>query len=372
VKRDQETKKFFSSNSDWRKKAKEAFESVGLPSRKLERWKYTVINSDFNFRSGSMRETELIDLPRENDDYLKITRLSDLSEEKLAEIFSDIFNPKAHPMANFNTAYCESGFLIEIKKTLEDPLELNLSSGVSRIFLKINPGCAVKLIEKSAQNLGADSNHLMQCYLAEGASLKYCKILQSGEANLDHVEISAVHVTQEKNTYFQPCVWVNKNSGQSRLDISANLIGEGAKFYSLGAYDLSGKSHVDWHTEVFHRASNTSSEMRAKGILREESVGVFYAEAEGLPGNINISAHQKNHNLLLGDKASIFTQPVLKIHTDQITCTHGATVGQLDEAALFYLQSRGIPEWEAKNMLTEGFLENILIELRENFGERIL
>ncbi|MDE0756260.1 MAG: SufD family Fe-S cluster assembly protein, partial [Woeseiaceae bacterium] len=146
----------------------------------------------------------------------------------------------------------------------------------------------------------------------------------------------------------------------TRNDIVAIIEGAGASVNLTGLYLASGAQHIDNHTRVEHRVGPAVSHEEYRGILNGRSRCVFNGQAVVFEGADGTDANQANHNLLLSDQAEIDTKPELEIYADDVKCSHGATVGQLDETALFYLRSRGLDTTEARRLLTQAFAANIL------------
>jgi Fe-S cluster assembly protein SufD len=163
----------------------------------------------------------------------------------------------------------------------------------------------------------------------------------------------------------------------ARNDINIVLDAEGAGCTLNGLFMVGGRQHVDFHTRVDHAKPNGSSEEVYKGILDGRARGVFNGRVKVHPGAQKTDAQQSNKNLLLSRDAEIDTKPELEIYADDVKCAHGATVGQLDEHALFYLRSRGIGESQARGLLTYGFAREILdrmhlTSLRDKLTEKLL
>lgn len=153
---------------------------------------------------------------------------------------------------------------------------------------------------------------------------------------------------------------VTLGSAIARTDIYVDLAEPGAAVELNGLYVTSGSRHSDCHTRVDHRAPHTNSTEEYRGILDGRSRGVFNGKAVVHPDAQQIDAHQSNSNLLLSESAEVDTKPELEIYADDVKCSHGATVGQLDESALFYLRSRGIGEDVARGLLTFAFAESVI------------
>jgi Fe-S cluster assembly protein SufD len=159
----------------------------------------------------------------------------------------------------------------------------------------------------------------------------------------------------------------------ARHDVDVNLDGRGAWFVSRGVFALRGRQHADTHLDIRHEARDTASDVVWRGVADQRSRGVFHGAITVAPGADGADASLSNKNLLLSPHAEIDTQPVLEIHADEVKAAHGATVGQLDEHALFYLRSRGLPPESARNLLIAAFCSAALGDmpfpgLREHLG----
>jgi Fe-S cluster assembly protein SufD len=162
-----------------------------------------------------------------------------------------------------------------------------------------------------------------------------------------------------------------------RHDLHAQLRGDEARLDTRGVFVLRGRQHIDTQLSIRHQALNTASESTWRGVADERGRGVFRGAivvAEGADGS---DANLSNKNLLLSALAEIDTKPELEIYADEVKAAHGATVGQLDERALFYLRSRGLPHAEARALLTTAFCRAVFASLpnetlREHFSDALL
>jgi Fe-S cluster assembly protein SufD len=162
-----------------------------------------------------------------------------------------------------------------------------------------------------------------------------------------------------------------------RHELTADVLGDRARFNTRGVFALTGRQHVDTQLEVHHKARDTASEALWRGIADGRSRGVFRGAIVVAEGADGTDASLSNKNLLLSGSAEIDTKPELEIYADEVKAAHGATIGQLDERSLFYLRSRGIPLVEARSLLTLAFcraaLESLPNEaLREHLGDLLV
>ncbi len=200
------------------------------------------------------------------------------------------------------------------------------------------------------------SNSLTDIYLEDGAILHHTRA-QKESANAFHV--SNIRVWIERNARFDG---LSTMTGGiiTRNDLNIVLNGEGGEAILNGLYLLNDKQHADNHTLVEHRAPNCQSNQYYKGILNGSSHGVFNGKIHVFPIAQQTNSYQLNKNLLLGKHCVIDTKPQLEIFADDVKCTHGATIGQLNEEEIFYLQSRCISREAAVKMLARGFVDDLL------------
>jgi len=273
-----------------------------------------------------------------------------------------------HGFAAMNSAFVGDGALVEVAPgvQLEKPIELLFVSGCSgegflslpRNLVILGEGSQCSIIERHI-SFGAErslSNSLTEIILDKNATLNYCCAQDQAErtfhvgglfARLAHsAKLKATTVTVGK-------AWVRNDA---RIDLDA----EGAHANLDGVYLAFGRCHVDNHTHISHNAPECTSRECYKGVLGDRGHAVFHGRIVVQPNAQKTDSEQSNQNLLLSADAQIDTKPQLEIYADDVKCAHGATVGQMDEAALFYLVSRGVDRETARRMLTQAFAAEIL------------
>ena len=187
--------------------------------------------------------------------------------------------------------------------------------------------------------------------------------------------ISATHVRADRDARYESFL-LTTGAGLSRNEIEVVLDGSGASCRLDSGYLVRGRQHVDNTTEIIHAKPHTTSAEVYKGVLDDQARGVFQGRIVVEKGAQKSDGHQLNKTILLSDRAEIDTKPELEILADDVKCSHGATAGELDDAALFYLRARGIDLADARRMLVEAFigdtLENLSDEsVRAAFARRI-
>ena len=273
-----------------------------------------------------------------------------------------------HPFAALNTAFMGDGAFIHLKRraVLARPLHLLFVSSASQPDCIMHPrvlivgevasrACVVESFVSLRDGVYFN-NPITEIMLKPGACVEHYKI-QRESAQAYHV--STIHVEQEHDTQFTSHA-VSLGARLSRTDINARLRSEGATCQLNGLFLASGHQHVDFHTAVDHISPAGTSDEYYKGILDGRARGVFNGRVYVHPDAQQTDAHQKSFNLLLSNHAEIDTKPQLEIYADDVKCSHGATVGQLDERMLFYLRSRGIDEAQARALLIFGFAADVL------------
>ncbi len=219
---------------------------------------------------------------------------------------------------------------------------------------------ASRVLDQEAQPV---FNLLSQVQLAESARLDHIRVQSAAAQNhlLQFVSVDQASKSQYRYTGFE------MGGGLVRNDLNCQLNGTGAHTDVAAAFIGNGESCIDYHIIADHQATDCSSEQNFRGVLDGRSKGVFNGKALIRPGADGSSVRQSNANLLLSDLAEMNTKPELEIYADEVEASHGATVGQLDEQALFYIQTRGIAEADARRMLISAFcrvIDNRLSDLK--------
>jgi Fe-S cluster assembly protein SufD len=289
--------------------------------------------------------------------------------------------PNATVFAELNTAFMSDGLYLHLARgtVVERPIHvLFIATGAGRAAHTRNiivaaAGSSATIIEHYA---GGDAayftNALTQVVAAEDAAIEHVKLQREGARSL---HISGIHAAQARASRFVSRS-IALGGGLARTDITTSFDAAGCEATLDGLYVLDGRQHIDHHTRIDHAKPNGTSRELYRGVLDGDSRAVFDGKVVVHPGASKSDARQANHNLLLSRGAEVDTKPQLEIYADDVKCTHGATVGQLDAAQLFYLRSRGIDEGAARGLLTHAFAREVieripLAPLRERLGEWI-
>lgn len=269
--------------------------------------------------------------------------------------------------AALNGASLTDGYFIHVAADVKAELPILLvsvwddggESAVSpRHLIVLENGANAQLVEHCYSECGTAYLHntVAEIVLAQGARLEHTKLQEEGPKAF-HVATIEAHVAADAH-YVSHAVSVG--GALSRHDVNVHLLGGQANCTLNGLYLGSARQQVDFHTRIHHRVPDCQSEQLYKGILSGSSRGVFNGQVHVHEDAQRSDAQQESHNLLLSRNAEIDTKPQLEILADDVKCTHGTTVGQLDETMLFYLRSRGVPEVQARGLLTFGFAHDLV------------
>jgi len=265
-----------------------------------------------------------------------------------------------------NTAFVNDGAFVHVpaKATIAEPIQLLfLASGKPAVthprnLVVLEREARASIVETYA-SLGEGSywtNSVTEIVVGEAARLDYHRV-QRESPSAYHVAATQTHQGRDSTVNVHAVAF---GAALARHDIGAVMAGPGGTLILNGLYLLAGKQHTDHHTTIDHAADHCQSHEYFNGVLDDTSRGVFTGRIIVRPGAQKTDSKQTNNNLLLSGQAHADSQPQLEIYADDVKCTHGSTVGPLDPRALFYLQSRGVGEHEARRLLTYGFAAEVL------------
>jgi Fe-S cluster assembly protein SufD len=382
-----------------------AFADLGFPNTHHEDWKYTSVApiADGTFQPGRLepdlrleerlRQSPLFDLGCRrlvfvNGFFAKdLSRLSGLPNNvKASSLAEALANGaslleehlgryaefKQHAFAALSTAFMEDGAFIEFPKgaAFEEPIQiLHVSTPLGaphlahpRNLIVAGQEASVKVIE-TYLSLGANtyfSNAVTEIVAGENSSVDYVKVQQESAAAF-HIATVAVHQARNSGVRTNS---IALGAMLGREELIVVLDGEGAESLLSGLHVTTGSQLIDNHTTIDHARPHCSSREFYKGVLDEKSTGVFNGKIIVRQDAQKTDSKQSDKNLLLSEDAVINTKPQLEIYADDVKCTHGATIGQIDSEAIFYLRSRGIGLEEARNLLIVAFANDILDRIK--------
>jgi Fe-S cluster assembly protein SufD len=274
-------------------------------------------------------------------------------------------------LLTLNTALTDDGLVLRLADgvALDRPVEVVFVGGLAEQAVAYHPRLLVVLGAKSRlrlveHHLGLGetptlSNLASEISLGPGAALSHVKLQAENAASL---HLATTHVRLAENAAYDGFA-LTTGAKLSRHEIRLSLAGEGADARVNGAYLLRGTQHGDTTTEIVHAVPGTTCREVYKGALDEAARAVFQGKIVVERDAQKSDGRMLNKTLLLSDKAEIDSKPELEIFADDVQCAHGSTAGELDDLALFYLRSRGIPEHQARSLLVEAFLTEAVEEL---------
>ena len=385
-----------------RAEALSCFEAKGFPTTREEDWKYTNVSSlaggaftpGWECRSGeaaladmapfTFGESNWHHLVFVNGVYApNLSSISRLPERarvgRLAEaITSDPGTVQQH-LAQYahyqengftalNTAYLHDGAFIQVPdgQLVEEPIHLLYITDAGEEAIVSYPRNLIILGKEAVANIIESyvclsdkpslTNAVTEVVAGPGSRVHYFKLQREGSRAF-HISTTQVH--QERDSQFLS-LCLDAGGRLVRNNLNVVLDADGGQCTLNGLYFTADQQHVDNHTMVDHIGSHTTSDQLYKGILNGRSKAVFNGKVLVRRGAVQTDAHQTNNNLLLSEHAEANTKPQLEIFTDDVKCAHGATVGQLDAEALFYMNSRGISPASARVLLTYGFAQHVI------------
>ncbi len=300
--------------------------------------------------------------------------------ELLRAAFDASDSEGAQPFASLNAALYADGFVLALEDdaALDAPVEIvhiGRAGGHGqylRNLVALGAGSRAEILERWMGDGVGFANVVTQFALGPGASLRHVKIQDESP---DAIHFALHRAALAAKAQFQSFT-LTLGARLSRQDTLVTLAGEGAQLILDGAYLLRGDQEATTATFVDHAAPGGTTRELFKGVVEDRAHGVFLGRIAVRPEAQRTDAHQLNRNLLLSRRAAVDTKPELEILADDVKCSHGATVGDLDETALFYLRSRGIPEAEARRILIESFVLEALErienrQLREHLVQNV-
>lgn len=385
---------------DWlqqlREQARAQFQRQGLPSKKVEDWKYTSLwalsQEVFTHEAGASQldemrcsQTALLETAYrlvivDGQFSAELSHIDGLETGLTVQPLSQAFSKTKSVLGQqvtlekaglnaLNTMLMTEGAYIQVTANtkVSKPVELLvINTGETdklathlRHVIDIAENAGLTLVEHYV-SLADDSvgltDVISEVNLAENARLNHFK--------LQHESLSHYHVATLAGKQASSSVWHTNNislgAKLARNDIHSQLLGEQAHVTMDGLYLVAGKQHVDNHTRIDHAVPNTTSEEIYKGVLDGDSHAVFNGKVIVHKDAQKTDANQSNRNLLLSRTCEIDTKPEMEIYADDVKCGHGSTVGQLDEQQLFFLRARGMNETSARSLLTYAFAVEVL------------
>jgi len=386
----------------------ETFNKTGLPTHKNEEWKYTKISNLFNKEyalsedevksSITVADVDAIRLPghenanelvfvngkfnaelstiRTSDNQLVIQPLEEAAKGAYKDLVAEHLNKSSLFIKDgihaLNTSFIYGGIFIHVNKNqvIELPVYVyhitdarkNHTLAQPRSLFFVNQNAKLQVVENytTIGSMESFTNEVIEIIVDTNAIVEYYKI-QNDVVTAS--QVGTTHIRQIGKSYVHTFT-VSLNGGTIRNNTDIIMEAAGNEAHMYGLYLLNGKTHVDNHTLVDNTKPNCFSNELYKGIVDDQATGVFSGKIFVRPDAQKTNAYQSNKNILLSDDASVNTKPQLEIFADDVKCSHGCTIGQLDDEALFYLQARGISKDLAQSMLLQAFAADVVEQVK--------
>jgi Fe-S cluster assembly protein SufD len=385
-----------------------SFQQDGFPHRKEERYKYThlepvfdgELSFDFKPRQIHFDDADIFrcDVPLLDSNVLTVLNgfFHNPGEEALTtlengtiygslkeaiiqfpELVEKYLGKNAptenEPFVALNTSFSQDGIFLYVPDgvRMERPIQIinlllsdknQMVQHRNLFVLERNSAAQVIICDHTLSPHMFLTNSVTEVYTGENADMDLLR-LQNEHNN--SCQVTNTWISQDRDSRCQHGT-ITLHGGTVRNNLRINMEGEGAETSALGLFLTDKMQHVDSYTVIEHSKPHSTSNQYYKGVLDDTSTGSFNGKIHVHPDAQKTEAFQTNNNILLSDTAKMQTKPRLEIYADDVKCSHGATVGQLDEEALFYLQSRGIPKEESRLMLMDAFTWDVISKIKQS------
>lgn len=384
-----------------RDEAYENFKRLGFPTKKVERYKYTDIAKLFEPNYGL--NINRLDIPVNpydafrcdvpnlstslyfvvNDAFYKksepkallpegvivdsLKNQAEKNPELIAKYYAKLAKTDEDAITALNTMLAQDGLLVYVPKNVVVDRAIQviniLRSDVDmmvnrRVLIVVEEGAEAKLLfcDHAADDCNFLATQVIEAYVGRNASLDlYCL----EETHAKNVRVSNLYIDQQADSRLNHNV-ITLHNGVTRNRVDLTLSGEGAECVLNGCVIADKEQHVDNNTVIDHKVEHCTSSQLYKYVLDEKATGAFAGRVLVRHGAQKTSSEMRNQNICATREARMFTQPMLEIYADDVKCSHGSTVGQLNDAAMFYMRQRGISEKEAKLLLEFAFVNEVI------------
>ena len=384
-----------------RDEAYENFKRQGFPTKKVERYKYTDIEKLFEPNYGL--NINRLDIPVNpydafrcdvpnlstslyfvvNDAFYKksepkallpegvivdsLKNQAERNPELIAKYYAKLAKTDEDAITALNTMLAQDGLLVYVPKNVVVDRAIQviniLRSDVDmmvnrRVLIVVEEGAEAKLLfcDHAADDRNFLATQVIEAYVGRNASLDlYCL----EETHAKNVRVSNLYIDQQADSRLNHNV-ITLHNGVTRNRVDLTLSGEGAEYVLNGCVIADKEQHVDNNTVIDHKVEHCTSSQLYKYVLDEKATGAFAGRVLVRHGAQKTSSEMRNQNICATREARMFTQPMLEIYADDVKCSHGSTVGQLNDAAMFYMRQRGISEKEAKLLLEFAFVNEVI------------
>jgi Fe-S cluster assembly protein SufD len=321
--------------------------NIGLPEPRSETWKYSNPNRWYSARPP-IRSND-VDIRASSD--VVIANFADAKKQErdlIASHLNSTIDNERFPLAAVNNVMLHAGLLILVSANAQAEIELgSIGGGYEHVLVIVESGAVATLVERP----GIPTHRIVESVLEEGASLVHARLQTAAGSTEYHLISTRVSENAEYKltTYAQ-------GAALRRNDIHVEAAGENANIELMGAWCLTERQHLDTQISVHHTAPGARSKQTIRGVIDDRGKAVFNGRIYIAAGAQDSDAALTTKNLLLSPTSEVYAKPELEIYANDVRCSHGASVGELDSDALFYLRSRGVKEPLARKLLIAAFL----------------
>lgn len=353
-----------------RSQAHDCFLKGGFPDNRIEEYRRTNVSEWFepDWGMNLSRTEKNRDIQTPDGAFVgSISEFARMYPEVAASHYGRLADMDKPGIAAFNTMFVQSGMAVYVPDgvTVKNPVQLisRLEASVDvldnrRVLIVMGRNASLRLMlcDRSASERKGLTTMVMESFVGQGSHLEIYDLEETGTGNF---RVAEYYMDQQADSSVV-ADFITVHNGKTRNSVYQKFQGRGASVSVNGAAILNGEQHVDNLSVIDHRYPDCTSDELFKYVLDNNATGAFAGKVLVRQGSSNTVSHQTNRNICLTKSARMYTQPQLEIYADDVKCSHGATVGQLDEKALFYMQQRGIPFAEARMLLMLAFLGEVL------------
>lgn len=363
------------ASAEWvnalRRRAKMAVEETGLPTPKLERWKYTNLPAklkkmdlsygaaDFELQgTGDYAQSfpkGMLHFPQWAQDLIE-------GDAPSHEKYGDML------LWHVGNAYLQDGFTVDVPANAKTTEALNVITrgndgtvAMPRQIIRLGEGAEFTLIETQNGSGAYWNNIVTQIEIAKGATFKHYRFQENSD---DSVVTHNTHIVMEEGANYEAFAMTN-GAGMSRNQIHVDMVGRDSVCTMNGVNMLGGSLIGDTTITVDHCAPHCQSNQNYRNVVADKATAIFQGKVHVHQIAQKTDGYQMCRSLLLSPQSTIQTKPELEIYADDVKCSHGATTGRLDDEAMFYLRSRGIPEKEARSLLIQAFVNEVIEDISD-------
>ena len=347
-----------------RTRSRQALADHGLPEPRSEAWRYS--NPNRWYEGQAAVDTTPVATPRTTGArVLDFEAATGPDRERIEQSLNVAVDAAKHPLAAVNDLALERGLLVHVPAAdATAKVELGaLGGGIERILVIVEPNARATLVEGPA----TPTQRVVECLLGQGAHLDHVRLQPPATTTEYHLV-----ATRLNSDCRYRLAQYSQGATLRRNDLHVHIAGPGAEVELRCGYRLAARTHLDTQVGVEHEASDAVSRQLARGVIGDHGKAVLNGRIHVAPGAQRTDAALSTKSLLLAPTAELNAKPELTIHADDVRCAHGATVGELDAEALFYLRSRGVATAIARELLIGGFLAEAVGELAADDARELL